>query len=472
MECHICCEKHQYFAKYECKHEICYKCSSRLIYLYKDQRCPMCKQENQIPFFYQISKEKVDLNLFPSNNKDSSKDNGNKNVRDNGNDNKNIRDDKDKNVTNNKTTDKATFQDKEIEKRIKNLLLIKCKECKQIFNSKKDLSFHFKNKHSSLLCTTCLNNNHQFWYEYVSYSPETLSLHRKGEEGHIFCPHCSIWLYNKELSKKHGNEEHQICTICDSIGIKFQFYKNYEELEAHFRSKHFCCDSPVCIKNHCYAYAYKSELCAHYMAHHGMEVQLCDISHKSDKNPTVLSLHNFKENNEDDISIYSRGVNILNPLINEPYFPSFNENGSNTSNNRNGSNSSNNENGSVPNFLNRTVIKQREESKIERVSILVEITPLFYKEISLIIEKYISGIKALSEMIGEIEECVGKQNCSKILGRINFLEKQNEINKFLEEYKKELKFPSFVKSNKTGINNLEENKKKGVGFKVLNFSKK
>lgn len=349
--------------------------------------------------------------------------------------------------------DKTVNSDDEAVTKIKNLLVIKCKTCKQVFKTKKELMFHFK-QHSSLLCITCLENNHQFWYEYTSYTPETLSLHRKGLlkepgfEGHLFCPFCSVWLYNKETARKHCNQEHQICTVCDSMGIKFQFYRNFKELEDHYRSKHYCCDNTGCIQSYCYVYAYKSELCAHMLAQHGIERQLGDVHMKNEKNPTVFSLH------EAGMEESSLGIGFVSPLVNGPYystpsFPSFSNNNT------------------VPGFLDRSIIHQTNTLTSQRIDLLKGMTS-FYNEISIIVGKYIDSLKTLSEMVSEIEECVGKDLCYKILLKVSFLQKQKEIEQFLKEYKKELKFPTFKKEQKK----IEEPKKSSVGFKIIDFTKK
>ncbi|ELA41718.1 uncharacterized protein VICG_01222 [Vittaforma corneae ATCC 50505] len=490
-ECHICCEKYLYLAKYRCSHKICYKCATRLIYLYGDMRCPMCKYESQKPIFEKSScEESVNEKCCWSNKENDGKiENSSSEKTTNlmlaSTDElsmslKTINLDRPKNddgsILNNDLTAQmwnkhlmiedgfAKFKNDEVHQKVRSLLLIKCKECRQQFNTKKELMTHFKSKHSSLLCGTCLENNHQFWYEYFSYTPETLSLHRKGQlkesgfDGHVHCPFCSFWIYNKDLAKKHCNEEHQLCTVCDSMGVKFQFYRNFSELETHFRSKHYCCDNPVCVKNHCYVYAYKSEICAHSLAHHGLEMQLNDVCLKNEKNPTVFSLHDSRARSEEE-SLYTRGVNILNPLINEPFFPSFNQ--SNISR----------DSSSVPSFLNRQIVHQAQTINSQRVNILKDISPNFYNEISQIIEKYISGIKPLTEMIAEIEECVGKETCLRIIGRVPFLQKQKEISQFSVEYKKELKFPSFKKSIPK-VDEAPQQPNKRQSFRVIDLTKK
>lgn len=431
-ECHICCERRKYSVKYGCSHEICHKCAARLIYLYKDKRCPMCKYDQDKPVFRRSSPEAED---------EVSKEPAKKKVLED---------------------NFAQFENEDVRQRVKSLLVVKCKNCKEIFSSKKELIGHFKAKHSALLCSTCLENNHQFWYEFQQYTPETLSQHRRGQmkesgfEGHVHCPFCTFWLYNRDAAKKHCNQEHQLCTVCDSIGYKFQFYKNFGELEQHYRSRHYCCDNPVCVKNLCYVYAYKSEVCAHSMTHHGLDLQYSDITLKNEKNPQVFSLKEGKAEDEDE-SPYTRGVNILTPLVKTPFFPSFLQGKSIP------------DATAVPSFLNRQIVHEAQTASSQRLNILRDICPNFAKEISVIIEKYISGSKPLPEMVSEIEDSAGSAACLKILGRISFFQRQKEVSVFIEQYKKELKFPKFKK--KSGGPAEESTPKSSVGFRVFDFSK-
>lgn len=357
--------------------------------------------------------------------------------------------------------DMARFESDEAYQKLKSLLVIKCKECKKCFGSKKELLFHFKSAHSALLCSTCIENNHQFWYEYVTYTPESLNKHRKGTlgeagfDGHIHCPFCALWLYNKDCAKRHGNYNHQICTVCDSLGIKFQFYRDYAQLEEHYRSRHYCCDSPACIRNYCYVYAYKSELCVHCMSVHGKEMQINNVSLKNVKNPVVFSLHDASSGEEP--VAFARGTGIEAPIVSQPYFPSFAERGA-------GRNSSS----ELPSFLNRQQLQQAKSASTQRENLIRGISSGFYKEIAAIIEKYIAGSKPQREMVVEIEECVGKKECLKIISRVEFGEKRKEMGEFLPIYKKEVQFPPFERK----IKKEPELVKKSKEFRIIDFTRK
>ncbi|KAM0679455.1 hypothetical protein GINT2_002297 [Glugoides intestinalis] len=441
-ECHICCEKSIYFGIYGCKHEICYKCATRLIYLYKDMRCPMCKNDKEIPVF---SKVKDEFKKVKERNSISLEE-LNKVLLERG---KGVED------------KYARFSSEEVLEKVRSLLMIKCKECKELIKTKKELLVHFKEKHAALLCSTCLENNHQFWYEFVSYSPESLGKHRRGQfnesgfEGHVYCPFCSAWLYNKEMAKKHCNSEHQICTVCDSTGIRLQFYKGFTALEAHYRSKHYCCDNAVCLKNYCYVYAHKSELCAHLLTRHGQEKNLEDILLKGEKNPPVFSLCDTAAGGETG---ESTGEDVEVPLVQQPFFPTFLKGRVNGR-----------EEEGVPSFLNREIVRDARSVNTHRKRMLVEISPAFGEEISEIIEKYILGSKSLDEMISEIEESVGKEQCLKVLNKVPFLQKQREINEFQIKYKKEIKFPVFKKAPKKDDGAKVAEKKT---FKIISLTKK
>lgn len=458
-ECNICCENFSVQATYSCSHKICYRCATRLVYLYKDKKCPICKSEKNTPFFETVE--------------NSNKENKVKTIED-------IFGNSDgvvSSLQNMKINDKISpiksnldcffkFQNEKIQELVKDLLQIKCKECKAVFKTKKELLNHFKSEHSALLCSTCVEHNHQFWYEYTSYSMETLGQHRKGKlkepgfDGHIFCIFCSYWLYSKETAKKHCIQEHQICTVCDILGIKLQFFKNFADLEQHYRSQHFCCHNTICRRNHCYVYAYKSELCAHSLAHHGVEMLLSDVSLSNESNPPVFSLYQ-KEATSDQESLYSTGVNILNPLVSRPFFPSFSDS----------INSQSSETSvAVPNFLNRQILHEQLNSTKQRETLVKSITSSFSCEIASSIEKFISGSKTLNEMVVEIEDSVGSDTCLKILQRISFGSKQKEMALFIPEYKKNLKFPVFKKNEKLNEVVKSEKKDKQV-FRIIDFSK-
>lgn len=473
-DCAICCNSYTDFARYGCGHRLCCRCAARLLYLYSDRKCPICKESKMKPLFDSVAVEVSDSLA-------SSRD-GKKDGRSGSDDTVAVKCtarhrllDSDELSFSSRLSSMGSLKIKDLEdsyasyanhgirSRVKGLLAIRCKECKHTFGTRKELVQHFRSKHSSLLCATCVENGHQFWYEHSSYTPETLSQHRKGQlkepgfDGHVYCTFCSFYLYGKDAAKKHCDREHQLCTVCDILGSKCQYYRNFSDLETHYRSQHFCCTSPVCIKNLCYVYAYKSELWTHSMSHHGMEMQLSDIVPGSEKNPQVFSLSERRPSDEDEESVYRTGTNVLSPLVSSPFFPTFS---------RAATAEPRNVQGCVPSFLDRRILHQAESSSKQRVVQVGSIVPMFCTEVCAGIEKYIAGMKSVGEMVCEIEDAVGKIACLRILENVSFLQKQRDVGEFLVGYKKEMKFPSFKKAAAR-----DKEQEKQIGFKMLDASR-
>lgn len=471
-DCAICCNSYTDFAKYGCGHVLCSRCTARLLYLYNDRRCPICKDSGTKPLFGCVSGEAG--TLMDGGDVHGEKDNacGSKDtLPGKGTARHRLLDSEELSFSSRHLASSpkkdledsyALYASHEIRARVRSLLAIRCKECRQAFETRKELVAHFRSRHCSLLCTTCVENGHQFWYEHSSYTPESLSLHRRerlkepGFDGHVFCTLCSFYLYSRDTAKKHCDREHQLCTVCDILGSKFQYYRNFTDLETHYRSQHFCCTNTVCIKNLCYVYAYKSELWAHSMTHHGMEMQLSDIMPGCEKNPPVLSLSEKRSGDEDEESIYRTGTNVLNPLVSSPFFPTFSM--AATAEPREAA-------GCVPSFLDRRILHQEESSSRQRTAQVGSIAPSFCSEICTSIGKYLAGTKPIGEMVGEIEDAVGKSTCLRILESVSFLQKQRDVREFLVGYKKELKFPTFKKAARD-----EVQRKKQIGFRVLDAS--
>ncbi|KAI5168321.1 E3 ubiquitin-protein ligase [Pancytospora epiphaga] len=427
MDCFICCGPLEVLAKYPCSHIICHKCAVKLIFMYGDKTCPFCKASQGKPIFNTEDSRGCEPN---QNDRPYSEDSN------------------------------ACYASEVAYKRVRSLLLKKCKYCKRVFKTGNDLIRHFKDVHGSLLCHTCVNHNHQFWFELVVYNPESLEKHKHGLlneagfTGHILCTHCKIYFYNKEEAKKHCQAAHQLCTVCDVLGKKQQFYCDYKDLEQHYRAKHYCCTDSLCLKNLCYVFAYKSELWTHCLEQHSLDVKLTDICLSGRKNPPVCSVGDSEGG--DAFSVYRQETNITNTLINEPYFPSF-ESASLA----------------VPSYMNRQILSQAEQVRESRLQQIRLFTKRFCEEINLSIEKYIEGSKSFDMLVGELETVAGKRTTLQMLENLPFLHKTKEIKEHIKEYKKAVLFPPFQKSekkvpepNKPKINSFISN------FKVLDLTKK
>lgn len=542
MDCIVCCEPMEYCARYPCSHAICYKCATKLLILYDDKACPLCKSSAGKPTFELVETRgseceseneivcsdcKNEAGIGGSSNKTNSiaikrraakskkglaADDENKAAGAPKNEeagaaktgpahgskaaskkNDAYRDSLARGIThkNAPAADKnsadeevdgngkaeiniesfstitmkpliedehAFYASPAMHDRIKGLLLKKCRRCKLTFENNQKLAEHYKKAHQGLLCTVCLDHNHQFWFEVASYTPETLGMHKNGAlqepgfAGHVLCVHCSIYLFGREEAKKHCHAEHQLCTVCDVLGLKYQFYRNYADLEEHYRSQHYCCTNAQCVKNLCYVYAYKSELWTHCLTHHGLDIQPGDIVRGSRANPPVCSFGMSEDAAENNM--YQQLVNIVNPLVNEPYFPSFKKKSEETA---------------VPEFMDREIIAQEQCINNIRIRQIKSICKAFSNEINTSIEKYIEGSKTLPVMVEEIEASVGKQMCLRLLENISFMHRMKEVKDFLKEYKKSVMFPTFTKGAKPEWVNKKAKPVKGPfsEFKIL-----
>lgn len=192
MDCVVCCEPLEYYALYSCSHKICYKCATKLLFIYSDHKCPYCKIVTEKPIFKQVNSielensetiplkptidntnlseiknfELTNLNNTPTSldNKDSiSKKKSPVIMKDYNGD--SLTRDFNKISLKSSQDENAFYESEKIKKMVKSLIENRCKDCKEVLKLKKDLIHHYKIKHAKLLCSVCVNNGHQFWYE-------------------------------------------------------------------------------------------------------------------------------------------------------------------------------------------------------------------------------------------------------------------------------------------------------------------
>lgn len=438
MECFLCCESADYKAIFSCNHSICYRCAAKMLFLYNNSLCPFCKIERGKPIFC-VTRTRKEV---------SQQDNSGETFSD---------------IDPKHEDEHAFYASTDVMEAVQQLLANRCRICKILLGSKPDLALHCKKEHSRLLCTVCLENNHQFWDEIVPYEFGKLSAHRKGTlkepgfNGHSFCLHCNKYFFNLELLKRHCHNVHQLCTVCETLGLRLQFYNTYAALEEHYKAKHYCCTDSLCLSNKCYVFVNKSELWEHYLSQHSMNVPLSDIHARCGNNPPVVALTTREEAQPQNL--YRQTRSIVTPLVNAPYFPSF------------VNASSHDEPSTVPHCMNREIIHQQEAASASRAKQILLITKLFANEINSGIGLYLADEKDLAALVREIEDAVGNQVCLRILESVNFLHRQRDVNAFVQTYKKSVLFPSFKKAEprvaKPAVPSTFS-----IGFKVVNATKR
>lgn len=395
-----------------------------MLFLYKRKACPLCKGDKGKPTFTFQASNKSDLEKQT------------------------------------KARPKSPLEDEialyvssEAHSLVKELLSFKCNICNICEKNKPDLSTHYKLSHNKLVCNICLDNNHQFWDEIVPYDFDKLSMHKQGKlfepgfTGHTYCQHCAKYFFNSESLKSHCYTDHQLCTVCEIIGRKLQFYNNFTALEQHYRSQHYCCRFIQCVKSHCFVFGRKAELWSHYNTEHAIDVQLADICIGQEPNPEVVSLCAPDEINRS--TIHRETHNIVSPFA---YSSSFEQLGN------------------VPHFMNLRIIQQEENANLGRLNQVKCITKIFYNEINKGIKMYLDGEKRLEDLVKEIEDAVGNQVALRILSTVGFAHRQKEINRFVKEYKERVMFPPFKKNEKK---TQEPNRSRpNIGFGIVDATKK
>lgn len=218
--CIVCCETMTYCGLGECNHRACCGlCTFRLRTLHKDEKCVMCKQLLKRVFIVKPDD--------PRNYEDLRK------------------------LTWGKLGFGVVGDDKsdiyysddclEFKSQMDSLRAFRCGECTETFPSIARTEKHLSEAHGKVLCKLCLEFRGLFFMEHQRMTPAELAAHsRTGDdvqsiEGHPACKFCRNTLfYNSDALYKHLNEAHESCHLCAKQGSKYQYFRDYKALEAHF----------------------------------------------------------------------------------------------------------------------------------------------------------------------------------------------------------------------------------------------
>lgn len=121
-------------------------------------------------------------------------------------------------------------------------------------SSLRGLKDHLRERHERFLCDVCVENKKVFLGEQIRYTKEALSGHQKegnpeiGFKGHPLCEFCQKRYYDGNHLYDHLIKQHFSCDLCEKEGIRHKYYKNYNDLENHFRQTHFLCEDMRCLE--------------------------------------------------------------------------------------------------------------------------------------------------------------------------------------------------------------------------------
>lgn len=197
----------------------------------------------------------------------------------------------------------AYFDDEEPFRRIKAMCRLSCRKCEEcgppppdeplpkgavkkghIFKSIESLRRHLSQSHKLIMCELCLQGRKVFVCEQNLFSRSQLDRHsekgdsevdgteeeRGGFTGHPMCEFCRKRFYGEHELYQHMTQEHYTCHIClRARPGHFEYYRNYDDLEMHFRDKHSLCEHPDCLNKKFIVFVSEAELKRHNATTHG-----------------------------------------------------------------------------------------------------------------------------------------------------------------------------------------------------------
>ncbi|XP_021623273.1 E3 ubiquitin-protein ligase ZNF598 isoform X3 [Manihot esculenta] len=152
------------------------------------------------------------------------------------------------------------------------------------FNSIEQLMSHLFHQHRLFMCSLCLEGRKIFISEQKLYNRAQLNQHvktgdsvvdgseseRGGFMGHPICEFCQNPFYGDNELYLHMSTEHFTCHICQRQHPgQFEYYKDYDDLEIHFRQGHFLCEDEGCLAKKFIVFAAESEMKRHDATEHG-----------------------------------------------------------------------------------------------------------------------------------------------------------------------------------------------------------
>lgn len=88
--------------------------------------------------------------------------------------------------------------------------------------------------------------------------------------GHPICEFCKTPFYGDNELYSHMATEHYTCHICQRQHPgQYEYYKNYDDLEIHFRQEHFLCEDEACLAKKFIVFTSESEIKRHNALEHG-----------------------------------------------------------------------------------------------------------------------------------------------------------------------------------------------------------
>ena len=184
------------------------------------------------------------------------------------------------------------FDDRAVWRRVKELRGLQCAACVAANGgvaegvphhaSLKQLRAHLREKHQLHHCDTCVEGRKVFVSQQLLYTRAQLDRHNHGAAGevdeplgsfagHPACKFCGgKRFYDEGALYHHMQSAHETCHLCRRAHPdKFVYFRNYDELEAHYAAKHHPCLHPDCLAKKFVVFLSPNELKNHEGIEHG-----------------------------------------------------------------------------------------------------------------------------------------------------------------------------------------------------------
>ncbi|ADM10930.1 RING zinc finger domain-containing protein [Encephalitozoon intestinalis ATCC 50506] len=425
MNCQICTGAMDIFATYTCGHQLCMTCSARLVFLYMQPNCPLCRRPSKSVVFSSLlttgksSKRpwkgrKVPVDVF--------------------------------------------YEGDYAREKMEDLLSNKCQKCYAKLGTLMELKKHYT-QHGLVLCFECIKNRKDFWNEIKLYRSDTIrdhkngSLREEGFEGHVFCIHCKIYLFDSDDAKRHCNLKHELCHVCDMTGTKYQYYNGFKDLETHYKSAHYCCSFQTCQTNKCYVFPYQTELFEHLTRFHGVDIRLLEIPMAGKCNVPVMNPFKRRRQLPQVSVVDPSGREVRSQL---PPGPNVSQR-MDTSNTGSG----------LPGYLDRAILEEERRKQQRRRMAIDRICKGAADEVEEIVNGFLEGSMDVKEAFNKVSGTVGDALALKLFESGHFGPKQSVVEGSIKALRKEVMFPKFTSEEPTRYK--EPEKKKNPGFRVIDL---
>ncbi|VAI20781.1 unnamed protein product [Triticum turgidum subsp. durum] len=193
---------------------------------------------------------------------------------------------------------RAYFDDADHYKMIRAMCRLSCSVCERIEEGQaaqakgRDSTFktigllrgHLSDKHGLRMCKLCLEGRKVFICQQKLYTQEQMARHtqtgdievdgseveRGGFAGHPICEYCKRAFYGDNELYAHMTRDHYSCHICQRRHPgQYDYFRNYNDLEMHFRKDHFLCEDDACLAKKFVVFQSDAEINRHNAMEHG-----------------------------------------------------------------------------------------------------------------------------------------------------------------------------------------------------------